>query len=56
MKKPLLFTSREKLSKKARREMDQSRRAVWNMSPVTRVKQSDKAYNRAAAKLACRMY
>ena len=47
--------SKEKLSKKARREMDLARRNVWGMSPITRVKKSGKVYNRAAVKSACRL-
>lgn len=37
---------KNKLSKKARREMDRQRRAVWEMNPATRVKPSAKTYRR----------
>ena len=40
------FISKDKLSKKAKRELDNSRRKVWDFKPVTRVKPSAKAYNR----------
>ena len=38
--------SRSKLSKKARRELDNKKRVTWDFSPVSRVKQSKKVYNR----------
>ena len=38
--------SRAKLSKKARRELDNKKRVTWDFSPVSRVKQSKKVYNR----------
>lgn len=47
--------TREKMSKKARREMDLARRNIWGMSPITRVKKSGKVYNRASVKSACRL-
>ena len=40
------FIPREKMSKKARRELDSQRRAGWNISPVTRRAESKKAYSR----------
>ena len=40
------FISREKLSKKARKELDNQRRAVWAFSPTTRKVESKKLYNR----------
>ena len=40
------FISREKLSKKARRELDNQKRAVWAFSPTTRKVESKKLYNR----------
>ena len=49
------MVSKDKMSKKARREMARERRIVWSMSPVTRVKKSGKVYNRMAEKMACRM-
>lgn len=40
------MTSKNKLSKKACREMNNSRRVFWTISPVTRVVPNKKAYNR----------
>ncbi len=40
------FIEREKMSKKARKELDSRSRAVWGISPVTRRVPSKKAYNR----------
>lgn len=40
------FVPYEKLSAKERRQADRQRRASWIMSPVTRVKESGKIYNR----------
>lgn len=41
------FIGREKLSKKARRELDRKNRKGWNgLSPVTRKSVSKKAYSR----------
>ena len=40
------FVAREKMSKKARRELDGSRRVSWGISPVTRRADSKKKYNR----------
>ena len=40
------FIPKEKLSKKARRELDKSRRETWDFSPVTRKVESKKVYNR----------
>ena len=40
------FISREKLSKKARKERDNQKRAVWAFSPTTRKVESKKLYNR----------
>ena len=40
------FVSREKLSKKARKELDNQKRAVWAFSPPTRTVESKKLYNR----------
>ena len=40
------FISREKLSKKARKELDAQRRAIWPHSPVTRKIESKKRYSR----------
>lgn len=38
--------SREKLGKKARKELDAQRRNLWSTNPVTRVVESKKIYNR----------
>ena len=40
------FVSREKLSNKARKELDNQKRAVWAFSPTTRKVESKKLYNR----------
>ena len=40
------FVSREKLSKKARKELDNQKRAVWAFSPTTRKVDSKKLYSR----------
>ena len=40
------FVSREKLSKKARKELDNQTRAVWAFSPTTKKVESKKIYNR----------
>ena len=40
------FISREKLSKKARKELDNQKRAVWAFSPTTRKVDSKKLYSR----------
>ena len=40
------FISREKLSKKARKELDNQKRTVWGFSPTTRKVESKKLYNR----------
>lgn len=41
------FIPYEKLSKKAKRELDQKKRKSWNgINPVTRKPQNPKAYNR----------
>lgn len=44
------FIPYEKLSKKAKRELDQKKRKSWNgINPVTRKPQNPKAYNRRKA-------
>ena len=43
------FISREKLSKKARKELDSQRRATWAFSPTTKKIESKKLYNRKRA-------
>ena len=40
------FIPREKMSKKARKELDRQGRVVWAHSPVSKVFESKKAYNR----------
>lgn len=40
------FVSKEKMSKKARKELDSKSRAGWGISPVTRKKESKKLYSR----------
>lgn len=40
------FVLREKLSKKARKELDNQKRAVWGFSPTTKKIESKKIYNR----------
>lgn len=40
------FVPYEKLSKKKRKELDARRRVLWNRSPVTRMPDPPKAYNR----------
>lgn len=44
------FIPREKLGKKARKELDALRRQAWSFSPVTRTVESRKKYNRQRAK------
>lgn len=40
------FVPKEKLSKKARRELNRQRRTTWGFSPVTKTVDSKKVYNR----------
>jgi hypothetical protein len=40
------FVPKEKLSKKARKELDRQRRKTWDFSPVTRTVDSKKRYSR----------
>ena len=40
------FIPREKLGKKARKQLDGERRATWALSPVTKKAESRKLYNR----------
>ena len=40
------FISRQKLSKKARKELNAKQRATWSFSPVTKKVESKKLYNR----------
>ena len=43
------FIPYEKLSKKKKRELNESRRTLWAISPVTRRPENPKAYNRKKA-------
>ena len=43
------FIPREKMSRKARRQLDSRQRAVWAISPVTRKAAGKKAYDRRKA-------
>ena len=40
------FVPKEKLSKKAQKELNRQRRVTWDFSPVTRTADSRKVYNR----------
>ncbi len=40
------FIAKNKLSKKAQKELNRQRRAVWEFSPVTKTVESRKLYNR----------
>ena len=40
------FVAENKMSKKARKELNNARRVTWGFSPVTRSKESKKLYNR----------
>ena len=40
------FVPKEKLGKKARKELSRRRRTMWNFSPVSRTVDSKKLYNR----------
>lgn len=45
------FVPYEKLSKKAKRQMDAARRGSWQgVNPVTRKSENPKAYNRSKAR------
>ena len=46
------FVAESKMSKKARKELNASRRATWGFSPVTKKVESRKAYNRKRMKIA----
>ena len=47
------FISKEKLSKKAQRELNAARRTLWIVSPVSKKVESKKVYNR---KKSARLY
>ena len=40
------FVPKDKLSKKARKELNRQRRTMWDFSPVTKTVDSKKLYNR----------
>ena len=40
------FIPKEKLSKKARRELNAARRTLWVVSPISKMVESKKVYNR----------
>ncbi len=40
------FVPKEKLSKKAQKELNRQRRTMWDFSPVTKTVDSKKLYNR----------
>ena len=40
------FVPKDKMSKKAQRELNRQRRTMWNFSPVTKTVDSKKRYNR----------
>ncbi len=40
------FIPREKLDKKARRQMDKQKRCTWTVPPVSKIFKSKKYYNR----------
>ena len=40
------FVPKGKLSKKARKELDRQKRVTWEFSPVTKITESRKVYNR----------
>ena len=40
------FISRQKMSKKARKELDAKQRSTWSFSPVTKKVENKKLYNR----------
>ena len=40
------FVPKDKLSKKAQKELNRQRRVTWDFSPVTKTVESKKLYNR----------
>lgn len=40
------FVPKDKLSKKARKELSRQQRRMWEQSPVSRIVESKKIYNR----------
>ena len=51
-----MMIPKNKLSKKARREIDRQRRVVWEMNPTTRVKPSGKTYRRENYRAITRLF
>ena len=49
------FVAREKMGKKARRVLDAQKRRTWDCSPVPKILESRKKYNRNRDKLRCRI-
>ena len=47
------FIPRDKLSKKARKQLDAEQRTTWGFSPSTRKVESKKLYNRKKRSHAC---
>ena len=45
------MVSRGKMSGKNRRILDRARRSVWEINPVTRIRESGKVYNRHRMKI-----
>ena len=45
-----MFTQKSHMSKKAKRELNTSRRTTWTVKPTTRRIESAKAYNRKKAR------
>lgn len=57
MAKTAKFTVYEKLSKKQRREIDNTKRGSWGLvKPITKVKPSAKLYKRSKAKQDAQAY
>ena len=50
MRGVLKMVSKNKMSKSAQKELNNQKRTTWTFSPVTRVKQSKKLYDRKAGK------
>ncbi|MEE0680891.1 MAG: hypothetical protein ACLVML_05295 [Candidatus Gastranaerophilaceae bacterium] len=44
------FISKEKLSKKAKRELNLAQRQTWSINPVSRKQKNKKAYDRKKAR------
>ncbi len=44
------FISKEKLGKKAKRELDLMQRQTWSINPVSRKRKNKKAYDRKEAR------